>query len=277
MRKFLNKLPLLFYAIIVILISVIFTHYLEIYLISINWVTHEEGEARVALYSSVLTVIGILYAVMQLQSQRKDSLFANEYINQPEFEFYKYNDGKILLSEDGEPGCCCKTGHVCTNNCNDEHWFNLKQIGNLPATDIKISMFHQKDSNNVCCDQRIMKIETLNKNGVFQYKLPPFTYSESLFDQNKNGSFFVLLSYKSLYSNLKYKRIYELEYEPKPNANLANGLWGDNLKFFSVELKKITDYNSISLKDILIGSLIYFCVRVKIKNSYTKENWILKY
>jgi hypothetical protein len=173
MNKFLNKIPLLFYAIIIICISLLFTHYLEIHLISINWVTKKEGEARVALYSSVLTVIGIIYAVMQLQSQRRDSLLANEYINQPEFEFYKFNDEDSLLKDAGEPGCCCKRGHICTNNCNDEHWFNLKQIGNLPATNIKISMFHKQETNNICCNHRIMEIETLNKNGIFQYKLPP--------------------------------------------------------------------------------------------------------
>jgi hypothetical protein len=124
-----------------------------------------------------------------------------------------------------------------------------------------------------------MKIETLNKNGVFQYKLPPFTYSERFFDNDNNGSFFILLSYKSLYSNLQYKRIYELEYNPnqKQNADFTNGLWKNNIIFYSVELKKITDYNSICFSDIIIGSLIHFLVKVKLKNSYTKENWILKY
>lgn len=277
MKKFLNKIPLIFYALFVIVISIILTHYLESYLISIDWVTKKEGEARVALYSSVLTVIGIFYAVLQLQSQRNESLFANEYINQPEFEFYKFNDDESLLKKNGEPGCCCVIDQICTNNCIDEHWFNLKQIGNLPATDIKISMFHKKESDNVCCDIRIIKIETLNKNGVFQYKLPPFSYSEHLFDKNSNNSFYVLLSYKSLYSNLRYKRIYELEYSPKGNANLNNGLWGDKIEFYSVELKKITNYNSMSLRDLITGSLIHFLVKIKLKNSYSKENWILKY
>lgn len=277
MNKFLYKIPSLLYAIIIIALSIFLTRYLEIYLISINWVTQAEGEARVALYSSVLTIIAIFYAVLQLQSQRNESLFANEYINQPEFEFYKFGDKENLLKENSSPGCCCTDDKVCTNNCNDEHWFNLKQIGNLPATDIKISMFHNKESNNICCKTRIMKIETLNKNGVFQYKLPPYTYSEQFFDQTKNDSFFVLLSYKSLYSNLHYKRIYKLEYIPKPNAILNNGLWADNIKFYAVELRNITDYNSISLKDLIIGSLAHFLVKIKLKNSYSKENWILKY
>lgn len=272
----LKKLPSLVYAILIVCISIILTHYLENYLIRIHWISKAEGEARVGLYSSVLTVIGILYGVLQLQSQRKDSLFANEYINQPEFEFRHFL-GTTLLHENSFPGCCCVQRQLCTNNCNDEHWFNILQVGNLPATDIKISMFHHGDSNNICCNSKIKTIETLNKGGVYQYKVPPFTFHELLFDQNSNGIFYVLISYKSLYSSLKYKRIYELVYKPKPNANLANGLWGDNINFFSVNLIKITDYNSISIVNIIIASLTFFFYKIKIKDNYTKDNWIMKY
>ena len=181
------------------------------------------------------------------------------------------------MHKNTSPGCCCVKDQVCTNKCNDEHWFNLKQIGNLPATDIKISMFHAKESQNICCDNKIKEIETLNKNGVYQYKLPPYTFNERLFDKTVNSNFYVLISYKSLYSNLKYKRIYKLDYSPKPDANLTDGLWGDNIKFFSTTLTKITDYNSLRLRDILIGSLTFYLFKIKLKNSFTKENWILKY
>jgi hypothetical protein len=249
---------------------------LEEYLIQINWIDKNEGEARVALYSSVLTVLGILYGVLQLQQQRRDSLFTNEYMNQPEFEFLEFCS-EYKLSEHKSPGCCCVRGELCTNNCIDEHWFNLKQTGNLPATDIKISMFHKSDSQNVCCGTRIKTVDTLNKNGVYQYKLPPFTFPEKFFDQSSNGSFYVLLSYKSLYSKLKYKRIYELEFSPKENADLSDGLWGDNINFFCVELLKITDFQSLSLKEILIGKLIHLLFKMKIKDSFNIENWIIKY
>jgi hypothetical protein len=276
MTRFLKKIPLLVYAIILIAISIYLTNYLEKYLIEISWITKDEGEARVALYSSVLTIIGIFYAVFQLQSQRNDSLFANEYINQPEFKFKKYCSEE-LLKEHGSPGCCCIIGQRCTNNCNDEHWFNLEQIGNLPATNIKISMFHKKEKNNICCDKKIKKIDTLNKNGVCQYKLPPYSFPESYFEQDKNGSFYVLISYKSLYSKLRYKRVYELEYSPKENPILTNGLWDNNITFYSSNLLKITDSNSISLWDIFIGNLIYLLIKLKIKNSYTIDNWVIKY
>jgi hypothetical protein len=274
--KFLKKLPLMLYAILIIGIAIFLTHYLEIYLLSIKWITKPEGEARVGLYSSVLTFIGILYAVMQLQLQRKDSLFANEYINQPEFEFRHFSTDN-LLETNQSPGCCCVAGQLCTNNCNDEHWFNLKQCGNLPATDIKISMFHSKDNNNVCCDLKIKKVDTLNKNAIYQYKLPPFTFNENHFDPTANGTFHVLISYKSLYSNLKYKRIYALHYKPKQDPNLTDGLWGDNIQFFSTSLTKITDYNSLRLRSIIVGSLAYYLFRIGLINSYTKENWIIKY
>lgn len=276
MVKFLRKIPLLIYAVLLVGLSIFITRQIEVHLIKIGWLTQSEGEARVALYSSVLTVIGIFYGVMQLQSQRKDSLFANEYINQPEFEFYEFCSDKPL-DQNASPGCCCVKGQICTNNCNDEHWFNLKQTGNLPATDIKISMFHSRDVNSICCDKKIKKVDTLNKNAVYQYKLPPFSFNEKLFDEKANGSFFVLISYKSLYSNLKYKRVYEIEYSPKTNPVLENGLWGDNIQFYSTTLIKITDYNSLALRKIILGSLIYYLHRIKIKDSYTMENWIIKY
>ncbi|WP_064196760.1 MULTISPECIES: hypothetical protein [Emticicia] len=277
MTKFLGKIPLIIYSIIIVGFSIYLTRQIEVYLIKVNWLTQNEGEARVALYSSVLTVIAIFYGVMQLQSQTKDSLFANEYINQPEFEFYAYCSKTNLLEDDASPGCCCETGKVCTNNCVDEHWFNLKQIGNLPATDIKISMFHSKESDDVCCAKKVLKTDTLNKNAVYQYKLPPYSFSTKLFDQTTNGSFYVLISYKSLYSNLKYKRVYELEYSPKPDPELKDGLWGDNIKFFSAQLIKITDYNSLRLRDIILGSVVFYLYKLKIINTYKIENWILKY
>lgn len=276
MKKILKKMPMLLYAFSVIIIAIFLTHKLEQYLISIAWVTQNEGEARVALYSSVLTIIGILYGVIQLQSQRKDSLLANEYINQPEFKFLKF-DSSNELSENGFPGCCCIRGQICTNNCNDEHWFNLLQIGNLPATKIKISMFHEKEAKNVRDNRRIMKIETLNKGGKFQYKLPPFTYDETFLDQNSNGKFYVLLSYYSLYSNIRYKRVYELEYSPNENPLITDGLWENNITFYNVNLIKITDFNSISNLDLVLGSIINLLAKLKIKESYTYENWVLKY
>jgi hypothetical protein len=276
MNKIFKKIPTIIYGVLIILFSIYLTKMLEEYLIQIKWIDKTEGEARVALYSSVLTVLGILYGVLQLQQQRRDSLFTNEYMNQPEFEFLEFCS-EDKLSKHKSPGCCCVRGELCTNNCIDEHWFNLKQTGNLPATDIKISMFHQSDSQNVCCDTRIKTVVTLNKNGVYQYKLPPFTFPEKFFDQSSNGSFYVLLSYKSLYSKLKYKRIYELEYSPKNNADLSDGLWGDNINFFSVELVKITDFQSLSLKEILIGKLIHVLFKIKIKDTFNIENWIIKY
>jgi hypothetical protein len=277
MLKIFQKIPLIIYSILIVGISIYITRKIEIHLICINWLEQNDGGARVALYSSVLTVIGIFYGAIQLQFQRKNSLLANEYINQPEFEFYEFGSNE-LLEKYKSPKCCCKNQKICTNNCIDEHWFNIKQIGNLPATDIKISMFHSKDMNNVCCDKKVKKIDTLNKNAIFQYKLPPFSFNENLFDKKANDSFFVLISYKSLYSNLKYKRIYELEYTPiEGKHQFENGLWGKNIEFFAVTLLKITDYNSLKLMDVLVGSVIYFLHKAKIKDTYTIENWIIKY
>lgn len=278
MIKILNKVPQILYTIIVILISIALTHYLEVHLISIKWITAQEGEARVALYSSVLTIIGIFYGVIQLQSQKKDSLLANEYINQPDFAFFAFGNGSTVpLSSCTSPGCCCTGNQPCSNNCIDEHWFVIKQIGNLPATDISISMFHSKEQQNICCDDKIKKIDTLVKNDTFQYKLPPYSYDENFLDRTSNGFFVVLISYKSLYSNLRYKRVYHLAYSPSQDTVIANGLWGNNIKFFSVKLFKITDYNSLRFRDIIIGNMLFYLFKLNIKSTYTERDWIMKY
>lgn len=271
MNIFLKKIPMIIYAIGIIIFSIWITHKVEIFLLSKQWIICTDGEAKVGLYASVLTIIAIFYAVLQLQTQRKDSLVANEYLNQPDFEFYDFKNEK-LLEDDQSPGCCCNSEHKCTNNCDDEHWFNIKQIGNLPATDIKISLFHEQEIKNIINKSRIKKVETLNKNGNYQYKLPPNTFSEDYLDKNINGKFFVLISYKSLYSNIKYKRIYELEYSPADQIIFTDGLWGNNINFYSVTLDKIIDDNSISFWNLLkarwkvIMSLI-------MKESITIEKW----
>jgi hypothetical protein len=271
MNIFFKKIPMIIYAIGIIIISIYITHEFEIFLLSKKWILETDGEAKVGLYTGVLTIIAIFYAVLQLQTQRKDSLVANEYLNQPDFEFYDFTNQELLENHQS-PGCCCVGQQKCTNNCNDEHWFNIKQIGNLPATDIKISLFHERETQNVLTTTRVKKIETLNKNGTYQYKLPPNSFSEDYLDRNLNGKFFALISYKSLYSNIKYKRIYELEYAPAENIIFLSGLWSDNISFFSVILIKIIDDNSISSWNLLKARW-NFIVSLIMKQSLSMINW----
>ena len=240
--------------------SLFLTKHLKIHLININWLTADDGEAKVALYSAILILISVFYGAKQLQNQRRDSLFANEYINQPNFLFEQFCDEK-LLKDSGEPGCCCLKGQHCKNECTDEHWFNLKQIGNLPAINLKISMFHKNDSNDICCYNKIITIKTLTKGDRFQYKLTPFSFKNFLFDKNRNNSFIVLLSYKSLHSNLKYKRAYELDYPPEKN-DIDEGLWGARIRFYKTTLTDITDFHTLSLKDIILANLKFYLFKL---------------
>lgn len=271
MSIFLKKIPMLIYAIAIIIIAICVTHKFEIYLLTENWILKTDGEAKVGLYTGVLTIIGIFYAVFQLQTQRKDSLVANEYLNQPEFEFYNFTDEELLENHQS-PGCCCVDQHKCTNNCDDEHWFNIKQIGNLPAIEIKLSLFHERETENILIPMRIKKIETLNKNGIYQYKLPPNTFLEDYLDTKINGKFFALISYKSLYSSIKYKRIYELEYSPNDNAIIFNGLWGNNISFFSIILVKIIDNNSITIWNLLKARLNIITSLIT-KKTISRTDW----
>ena len=276
MYTILKKLPIFLYSIIAIVSSIILTHYLEIYLIRIQWINENEGDAKVAIYSSVLTLIGIFYGVLQLQSQRKDSLLANEYINQPDFIFNEFCSNNPLEKK-GKPKVCCPPGTQCTNKCIDEHWFNLKQTGNLQAAELEICLFNSKDCNDVTNCNKLRSIDILYKDGTYQFKLPPFSFSDAFFNATENGIFYVLLSYKSLYSNLRYKRIYELEYSPITGGKVTNGLWIDAINFFSTNLIKSTDLNSISIKKLIIGKVVFYLFKLKLKNTYNKDNWIYKY
>jgi hypothetical protein len=270
-----NKISVFIKAIFLISLILYLTHLLEVKLIEIKWIAETDGEAKVGLYAATLTLIGIFYGVIQLQIQRKDSLIATEYLNQPNFIFNKFCSD-YLLKKEGHPEICCDI-ETNLNNCIDEHWFDIKNIGKFPAKDFKISMFHQNEKNIAFDNKRILKAETLYINDSTQYSLPPYSFKNVEINKKLNESFFVLISYKSLYSNIKYKRIYRLDYSPKDTIDIKNGYWNENIKFFSVDLVNITDINSISIGDIIIGKITYVLYKTKILGEFTKENWLKKY
>lgn len=277
-----KKIPLFSIAILIVIISLFLTHKLELYLLNIFWFCEDDGEAKIGLYSSVLTLIGIFYGVYQLQCQTKDNLLSNEYLNQPDFQFIdfqKINTGYELLEKNGYPKCCYDNNDECTNNCSDDHWFNTKQIGNLPLKNLKISLFHENETVNINDTKRIFKVPILNKNQIFQYKLQTKIIKEEFFNEKINGVFYVLISYSSIYSDVKYKRIYSLSYRPDHNdkKKSTGGFWGKNIKFYSVDLHKMTDNNSITFKNLFIGKIDYLKVKLKIVKVYSKEKWLNKY
>ena len=271
----LNKISVFIKALFLISLVLYLTHLLEVKLIEIKWITETDGEAKVGLYAATLTLIGIFYGVIQLQIQRKDSLIATEYLNQPNFIFNKFCTDD-LLKNDGHPEICCEI-ETNLNNCIDEHWFDIKNIGRFPAKDFKISMFHQNEKNIAFDNKRILKEDTLYINDSTQYRLPPYSFKNTEINTKLNESFYVLISYKSLYSNIKYKRIYRLDYSPEDTINIKNGYWNENIKFFSVDLVNITDINSIAISDIIIGKITYLLYKTKILSEFTKENWLKKY
>lgn len=270
-----NKISVFVKALLLISLILYLTHLLEVKLIKINWIADTDGEAKVGLYAATLTLIGIFYGVIQLKIQRTDSLIATEYLNQPNFIFNKFCVDQ-LLKEQGHPKICSPAG-TNLNNCIDEHWFDIKNIGKFPAKDFKISMFHEKEKNIAFDDKRILKIETLYIDDLTQYSLPPYSFKNIEINPKLNESFYVLISYKSLYSNIKYKRIYKLDYSPANTINIMNGYWNKNIEFFSVDLVNITDINSIKINDIIIGKITYLLYKAKILSEFTKENWLKKY
>ncbi|GLB52434.1 hypothetical protein NBRC110019_14740 [Neptunitalea chrysea] len=272
---FLKKIPLIFYAVIAIGLAMILTRYFETFLIQIEWILILGGSSKIALYTGVLTVLTLHYGVFQLQIQRKNDLLANEYINQPEFKFLKFLSGSRDKTSliDNSPCCCFDNKTSSFNNCKDEHWFDIEQNGKLPASNVIVVFFHSKENNNIEYDSRIKKAKTLIKGDCLQYKLPPFTFKKEFHSKGKNDSFFALISYRSLYSGIRYKRIYELDYSSEKEL-LDNEYWKDSIKFYSIKLIDISDEKTIRLKDVIIGNLAYLFYRLKFINSLSKENWI---
>ena len=273
MKTFLNKLPVLVLITIGVIILIYITHKFEIYLNDQKWFEATKSSSIIAFYAAILTVFGVYVAGWQLHTQKKDNIIANEYLNQPDFEFTAFCSKKFM------PQTCCSAGMKCPNNCIDEHWFNLIQIGNLPATDIKISMYHEKDSNLFGDNNSTRKIHTLIKGGIYQYKVPPFTFPLEHFSVNSNGKFYVFLEYKSLYSGIRYKRVYDLEYtpiSPQP-TEVYEGRWENRIEIFSVNLTRITDSHSLSWNDYILGILNRIIYKISDIKPISIDAWLKRY
>lgn len=173
---------------------------------------------KIDTISKIITVIGVYYVALQINKQSKDSIISTEYLNQPNFEFI--GSFKEELKE-SSPGYCTISKNINYNQCTDLHWFDFKQIGNLPAKDVKLFLIHKAESNNVLnhLTDRKVEYEMVYPNNKHQFKLKPDSVPISLFNTTSNGEFFILLDYISIYSKIRYKRVYSLDYAPKVTPN----------------------------------------------------------
>lgn len=260
MRNILRKIPLLVWAIL--LSSVAFIIVKENLL---NGFTTEQTR----MLSGFLTFIGLIFVAVNIQQQWKNERIKTEYLNQPDFHLKGFLTEKI---EGSGPVLCPNT-----TQCIEDHWLDLIQTGNLAARELKIALFHKSEAEtDINIPERWLKEERIGKNDDFQYKLPQFKIPFSLFDQSKTICFLLLLDYRSEYSGIRYKRVYQLcSIATLKPQNAKDNDWKGRISFYSSSLIATTDTDSINLKEIFLNKWFKFARWSKLKKDHSYEEWLI--
>lgn len=229
---------------------------------------------KIDTISKIITVIGVYYVALQINKQSKDSIISTEYINQPNFEFIGAFKDEL---KESSPGYCVNSSSINYNQCNDLHWFDFKQIGNLPAKDVKLILVHKTESDNILnhLKNRKVEYEMVYPNNKRQFKLKPDSVPISLFNTKKNGEFFILLDYISIYSKIRYKRVYSLDYAPTVKPNSVVNDWSEAIRYFSLSLSKLQDSRNISGKNYLKNKWNRFLFLLGFKKTQSIDEWII--
>jgi hypothetical protein len=229
---------------------------------------------KIDTISKIITVIGVYYVALQINKQSKDSIISTEYINQPNFEFM--GSFKDELKE-SSPDYCTISKSINYNQCIDLHWFDFKQIGNLPAKNVKLILVHKTESNDILNHlmNRKVEYEMVYPNNKHQFKLKPHSVPISLFNAESNGEFFILLDYISIYSKIRYKRVYSLDYAPKVSPNSVVIDWPEAIRYFGLSLCKLQDSRNIGGKNYLKNKWYRYLYLCGIKKTESIDEWII--
>lgn len=259
-----RKIPLTIWTIIAILAIILIVTKNDLLL----------DTTKIDTISKIITVIGVYYVALQINKQSKDSIISTEYINQPNFEFIGYSKDEL---EKSSPGYCTVSSSINYNQCIDLHWFDFKQIGNLPAKDVKLILVHKTESDNILnyLKNRKVEYEMVYPNNKHQFKLKPHSVPISLFNTKSNGEFFILLDYISIYSKIRYKRVYSLDYSPKVTPNSVVNDWPEAISYFSLSLSKLQDSRNVSGKNYLKNKWYRFLYSCGIKKTENIDEWII--
>jgi len=260
MRNIFRKIPLIFWAVALSLIAFI--------VVRENYIEGFTSE-QTRLLSGFLTFIGLIFVAINIQRQWKNERIKTEYLNQPDFFLKGFARDKF----EGSGPVLCSNPTECT----EDHWFDLVQIGNLAARNLKVAFFTGEEANaNVLLKERWLEEERLGKDDNFQYKLPQFKIPFSHFDKNNSMCFILLLDYRSEYSNIRYKRVYKLCSTANPHPKEVNeNDWKGRIGFYNSSLIMTNDTDSISFKEIFLNKWYQFSRWAKIKKDYSYEEWIV--
>lgn len=259
MKRFIKKIPITIWTIILISIIGYFLYFQDF---------TTENSNKISIAANLITILGILFVAIQINKQSKDSIISTEFLNQPNFNFKGIFSEKL---ENSSPGYCSQGDGINYNKCTDLHWFDFIQTGNLPAKKVKVTLIHEKEIKEISKigNKRTMEFELVHQNDRHQFKLVPNSIPISLFDTKENGNFYILLDYISVYSKVRYKRIYKLNYAPKVTPNSIVSDWKDAIRYFDLVLDNFQDRLSASWESIfknLWNKLMHFLSLKKDKN-----------
>lgn len=264
MNRLFRKIPITFWTILIILACSI--------VVFNDVFTFHSGKLEVI--TQILTIAGLYFLAIQVKNQTRTEQISNEYLNQANFNFRGFCQKEL---KGAEPCLCSQPNEINYNQCSDIHWLNLTHVGSLPAKDVKITLIHQNEIKDVMeiVKERTQEETMIYPNDEHQFKLPEQAIPINLLNNLQNGKFYVLLEYKSLYTKIKYKRIYELNYSPKLKPEIKATTWVKSIRYFSISLKHITDSESISWKDVLSNLWNKLIIKLNIKKSISIEEWLI--
>lgn len=221
-------------------------------------------------------VIGAAWSVIVLLLNSKNVKRNNELLNQPKFEFYDSMNCHTMIrrSCDDKYDECEPTPSFCGNQhqCNDLHWFDIKNCGGFPAENISITLLlinEWKDRKQLITN-RTVKCDYLQAGESFQVKLPKdcISFNNHFFNEDEHHyEFVVLVKYKSSYSGYKYRRIYIIDAENSDDfSNRTN--WDGAICFY-----QIAEMNAKCSKDVSICKKVF----ARLFNNNALDKWVYNF
>lgn len=264
MKQFLRKIPITIWTLILITVCSI---------IIFKGIINPDSD-KLETIAKILTIMGIYYLAIQVKQQTRTNQISNEYLNQSNF---KFNGFCAKEWKNAQPCLCSEPGSLNYNQCSDTHWFNITQIGKLPAKDIKMSLIHDKEKKDISelLEKRSQDEPMLYENDEHQFKLPQQSVPLNLLDLTENSKFLILIEYRSLYTNIKYKRIYELGYSPSLEPTAIPTTWVKSIKYFSLCLIHINDSETQTWKEVLKNVWNKFLMKIGTKKTLDVHEWLI--
>lgn len=243
---------------------------LAFWVVEQNFFSHYTTD-QIKLLTGLFTLIGLIFVALQLDFTWKNERIKTEYLNQPDF----------LITGFGEESFGGVYPVLCgdTNHCNDDHWFNLFQMGNLSAINLRMALFHSEEISSFDPNDslRWKKELRLSRGEETEYKISQYLIPLKYLDLTKDRDCFkLLLEYTSEYSKIKYRRCYRLCYNPlEEQRPITDNDWKKRIKFYSSKIEHANDSESVTTNASLSLKIrLFFKKFGESKDKYKIEEWI---